>query len=204
MHKVALVIVIIVVASSCGITNYPSRLHSQVQLKEEKEYNLYSTNCKCSVSFGKEEPALYSYHLKGRLPKGITSYGFAEGYSFKYDGRGEIIISPIVNQAETPEIPYKITLQDIELGTEYCSSYYYAISPCYTLWEKIWGRVVNRGFKEYPKNHVAYILRGDIASIYVITRKEYVIDFLSVIVSGCNTTNDFDLLWKDFIPLETH
>lgn len=165
-----------------------------VVLDKTQDYYQYVTRVKCATYSCADEPVKYSCKLQGRLPLGITNYGFSKGFCFKYKGKDEVLIMPRIHQTKTPDSPLTIMLHRIDSGTDYCVDNYDTISPYYTLWERLYYGDGGR-WKEFPKDHVAFILRGDIAEIYVIARREKLLNMLSVIISGCHTTKEFDLLW---------
>ena len=181
----------------CFAEARPGSLRRMVSLKNQKGYIRYETRVKNAVSTCSGEPKRISYLLKGNIPSGFVLYGSNRGFCFKYRCGDEVLIYPLITFFETPDSSRYISLHTLELGTEQCSNYYYYLSPRYTLLGRLYESLSSDyWWKVFPKNHIAYILKGDIAEIYVIGREKTILKMLSIIISGCETTEDFDTQWQ--------
>ena len=163
----------------------PQRLHEHIHLEKMDGYYIYTTKKICAQSSCSNEPIRYSRYLKGHLPRGIRLYGFSKGYCFRYKNRNEVMIIPKLTETEPLNTPQTITLLELEAG-DYCRAHYGSLCPEYTFFNRLF-----LPEHKFPANHIAYILRGNIADIYVIARKGNMIKMLSIIVSGCEMTGEF-------------
>lgn len=173
----------------------PRKLHEDIQLEKKEGYYIYTTKKMCALSTCSDEPDRYSHCLKGHLPRGIRMYGFSKGFCFRYNNRNEVIIIPKLTETELSKTPQTVSLLELETG-QYCMDNYDSLCPDYTLFDRLFSPK-----HKFPIDHIAYILRGDIADIYVIARKENMIEMLSIIISGCKGTDDFLSQWHSIESL---
>ncbi len=168
----------------------PQRLREHIQLEKQEGYYIYITKTNCTMVTCSNTPDLYAHRLKGHLPRGIRMYGFSKGFCFRYKNRNEVMIFPKLTERTPNNTPQTITLSDLETG-DYCIANYDSLCPEYTLFDRLFLPA-----HKFPAGHIAYTLRGDMADIYVIARKEDMIEMLSIIISGCKGTDDFFMQWQ--------
>lgn len=160
--------------------------NKSIYVVEEDGCLFFETRLRCSKAAIEGDPEEDSFFIKGKLPLGLKRYTVTgHGYYFQYKKREDIWLEPIpflggkgVCQAKT------ITLSRLELQEIYYES------PVFSRWDNWLKRMGLRN--SYPPHHVTCVLYGDFANYYVIAHEKNLLKILSVIVSGSQTTVQFD------------
>ena len=156
-----------------------------VAFHKQRDAIEYTTIIRFEVSFSGEEAPKSSYLFTGRLPKGIRRGAVNPEHMlcFKYKHKNEILIKPKLFVSRTTDDYSRIVLISIEDATTFFHKT--GISTFF--------RYGERG--PIPDTHVVLLLKGDIADMYIICRKEDVRPFLNVIASGCKVSEQFNNQW---------